>query len=154
MKTDFESTIYHEGYRQYIVVDAVAHNGSVLARGTSTVIEVPLVDEDDVEIDDDMYMDEESASMLSILSNPIFIASFVVTVAIAAIGAGWWAFRSRWRRRQGERQESGLVDVFRKRWDRVFLKRYDDGGDGRSPLMNTDGDWRDEVDLGKGGEDT
>lgn len=97
------STVSNSTYPRHVLVEALAYNNSILS--SSKVIEVPLVDEADID-DGDEYLGTLD-SVLRILSDPVFIISFFVTVTIVALAWGWWACRVRQRNKIRRSLRSG-----------------------------------------------
>jgi len=120
-ETGFESKIHYTGTSpQYVVVEALARNDSVLA--TSRVVEVEVV----------------PAEYLNLLHNPLFVAAFAVTVAAALVLAAVWGLVTCLRRKGGS--GSRFLDLLRmgRRCRTLPNKRPYVGEGSEEPLMDRD----------------
>ncbi|KAK3715134.1 hypothetical protein LTR37_007344 [Vermiconidia calcicola] len=131
-KTGFESRIDYAGiFPQYIVIEALARNDSVLA--TSRVVEV-------VEV--------VPAEPPSLLHSPLFIAAFAVTVAAALVSGAIWGLVTCLRRRKGG-PSSRFLDLLsmRGRYRKLSSKQPDVGEGSKEPLMEDGEGWNEVVDV-------
>ncbi|KAK5165063.1 uncharacterized protein LTR77_009160 [Saxophila tyrrhenica] len=127
-KSGFEGKFEYAGDLRYIVVEALARNGSVLSTSDTVIVRPTWYEK--------------------LLHNPIFIAAVIITVAAALILTATWWVVTRLRRRGGTSKLAGQSRFF----DRLTKGRYqkisdqkEEGGEGSEPLMRSDEGWTDDV---------
>ena len=95
----FETTLVYDGFADYVVAEAVAHNGTALGKSLvfKTVAPASETPSADMIKEEQWLQNRIKSSAASIVSNPLFafVGGFIACVLAVLLGAGIWRCTSR-----------------------------------------------------------